>query len=249
MGNKDGGTALDELIPLVLRRNPHFALSALLFCGGILGLACGVPAIAGALFGAGATMLGGWISLINTQQANAAEKSRRESDAKRYLTPELFRVVTRLLFVHQRALANYTCAALGHKMPKDEKIDFQPIMSILYPNAPQFHNLPGDDAVALVELYDSLYVLTGTVSDWHDRASQPPINIFNAVLHGVDQSLKQAKTCVERFDIDHLYPAKHASVETISHQIDVALTKSNQARENHIKHFEAEQKKTQHPKS
>ncbi len=194
-------------------------------------------------------MLGGWITLINTQQASAAEKSRRESDAKRYLTPELFRVITRLLFVHQRALANYTCAAWGHEMPKDEKVDFQPIMPVLYPNAPQFHNLPGDDAVALVEFYDSLHVLIGTVTDWHGRPSQLPVNVFNAILHGVDQSLKLAKTCVGRFDIDHVYPAKHASVGTISHQIDVALTKSNQARENHINHFEAEQKKTQHPKS
>ncbi|PYE22863.1 hypothetical protein C7410_109159 [Paraburkholderia silvatlantica] len=239
---------MDELIPRALRRNPHLALSALLFFGGILGLAYGVPAIAGALFGAGATMLGGWITLTNTQQASAAEKSRRESDAKRYLTPELFRVITRLLYVHQRAIANYSCAALGHEMPKDEKVDFQPIMPVLYPDAPQFHNLPGDDAVALVELYDSLHVLSGTVTDWYGRPSTLPVQIFHAILHGVDQSLKQAQPCVPRFDIDKLYPPKHASEGTISQRIAVALQHSDKARENHIKHFEEQQKNVQEPK-
>jgi hypothetical protein len=195
---------LDELIPFALRNNPHLALSALLFSGGVLGLSYGVPAIAGALFGAGATMLGGWITLVNAQRVSAAEKSRRESDAKRYLTPELFRTITRLLFVHQRALANFSCAAFGHEMPKDEKVDFQPIMPVLYPNAPQFLNLPGDDAVALVELYDSLHVLSGTVTDWYGRPHQLPINIFNAILHGVDESLRQAQPCVKLFDNDQV---------------------------------------------
>jgi hypothetical protein len=190
-------------------------------------------------------MLGGWITLTNTKQASAAEKSRREADAKLYLTPELFRVIKRLLYVHQRALANFSCAAFGHEMPKDEKVDFQPIMPILYPSAPQFHNLCGDDAIALVELYDSLHVLAGTVADWYGRPSQLPVNIFNAILHGVDTSLEHAQTCVKRFDIDQLYPAKHASVGSIAHQIDVARQQSNQARENHIQHFEAQQKNAQ----
>ncbi|MEM5314356.1 hypothetical protein [Paraburkholderia sp. JHI869] len=225
---------MDELIPCevrnFVRRSPQLALSGGLFFGGILGLAYNVPAIAGSLFGAGATMLGAWIVLWNTQRASAEEKALRETEAKRYLTPELSRVVTRLLFVHQRALAN---------------IDFLPIMPVLYPSAPQFHNLRGDDAIALVELYDSLHVLVSTVTDWHGRESQQAINIFNVILHAVEQSMKQAQICVERFDFDDIYPTQHAAVGPISQRLATALKQSDQARENHNKRLEAEKNNVQ----
>lgn len=71
---------MDELKPDLqevweyLRRNPHLAISGALFLGGILALVCGLPAITGALFAAGATMLGGWVTLINGQRSSAIEK-------------------------------------------------------------------------------------------------------------------------------------------------------------------------------
>lgn len=238
---------MDELKPdlrafwELFRRNPQLALSGALFFAGILGLAFGVPAIAGAMFGAGATMLGGWITTNNTQRASAAQKVERETNAKRYLIPELLRLIDKVIHIHQRALANYSSAVGGHALPNDIQADFEPFMPVLYPTAPQFHDLTGDDAVSLVEFYDSLHALDTLVKQWYDRPDQLKTNIFNVILHAVDQSLEKARVCVERFNIDVLYPAKHESVGPTSQKIERALSQSGQAREGHIKRFNEKQ--------
>lgn len=246
---------MDELKPDLsnvwdyLRRNPHLALSAALFLAGIFGLAFGVPAIAGALFGAGAALLGGWITLMNTQRTSSAEKARRESDAKRYLTPELKRVIDRLLFIHQRALANYSVATMDQVQPNDIQADFFPYMPVLYPNAPQFHDLTADDAVSLIGFYDSLYDLEMMVKDWYGRPTQLQVNIFTVMLTKVDRALEMAQICVIRFEIDTLYPAKHESVGTPSKQVDRCLSQSKRARDVHIERFNAQQAEEQRKKT
>lgn len=246
---------MDELKPDIsealdyLQRNPHLVLSAALFLAGIFGLISGIPAIAGALFGAGAALLGAWITLTTTQRASATEKARRESDAKRYLTPELKRVIDRLLFIHQRALANYSTAAMEQVQPNDIQADFFPYMPVLYPNAPQFHDLTGDDAVSLIGFYDSLYDLEMMVKDWYGRPTQLQVNIFNVILAKVDFGLQMAQTCVTRFGIDTLYPAKHESVGPPSKQIDRCLSQSKRARESHIARFNVQQEEEQRKKA
>ena len=242
---------MDELKPDLtevwgyLRRNPHLALSTALFLAGILSLAFGISAIAGALFGAGAALLGGWITLSNTERAGATEKTRRESDAKRYLTPELKRVIDRLLFIHQRALANFSTASMNFADPKDIQSDFFPHMPVLYPNAPQFHDLSGDDAVSLIAFYDSLHNLEMTVKDWYGRPNQLPVNIYNVILANVDRGLEMAQICVARFGIDALYPAKHEWLGPPSKQIERCLSQSTEAQENHINRFNERQAEKQ----
>ncbi|WP_460901088.1 hypothetical protein [Paraburkholderia jirisanensis] len=158
-------------------------------------------------------------------------------------------MIDRLLFIHQRALANHSSAATDQALPSDVQADFIPFMPVLYPNAPQFHNLSGDDAVALVGLYDSLHELQSSVTDWYDRPTQLKVNIFNVMLHDVDQSLKLAQICVTRFDIDVLYPAKHETVGTTSARIERCLGQSANARENHIKRFNEQQQEEQRQKN
>lgn len=182
-------------------------------------------------------MLGGWITANNAQRANAAQKAERELNAKRFLTPELMRLIDKILHVHQRALANYSSAAWGHALPNDIQVDFVPFMPVLYPSAPQFHDLPGDDAVVLVEFYDSLHAVDTLVKHWYDRPEQLKVNIFNVILHAVDRSLEKANACVVPFNIDALYPAKNESVGPTSHRIERALCQSDNARESHIKRF------------
>jgi hypothetical protein len=246
---------MDELKPdfqevwETLRRNPQLALSSALFFGGILGLAFGVPAIAGALFGAGATMLGAWITSNNLQRSSAAEKAARESSAKRFLTPELKRVIDKVLHIHQRALVNYSSAAADRELPGDIQADFVPFMPVLYPNAPQVHHLTGDDAVALVEFYDSLHALDKLVGHWYDRPGQKKVNIYNVILHDADRSLALAQACVPRFDIDTLYPAKHESVGPTSRQIERALSDSTKAHALHIKRFNEKQEEEKRTKT
>ena len=194
-------------------------------------------------------MLGGWITSTNTQRANAAQKAGREANAKRYLTPELMRLIDKVLHIHQRALANYSSAAGDHPLPSDIQMDFVPFMPVLYPSAPQFHDLAGDDAVALVEFYDSLHHLNTLVKQWYDRPEQAKVNIFNVILHTVDQSLQKAKVCVVRFDIDMGYPAKHESVGTVSQRIERALSQSQRLREIHIKRFNEKQQEEDRQKA
>jgi hypothetical protein len=150
-----------------------------------------------------------------------------------------------LLFIHQRALANYSTAAMDRVQLNDMQADFFPYMPVLYPNAPQFHNLTGDDAVSLVGFYDSLYDLEMMVKDWYGRPTQLRVNIFNVILAKVDRALAMAQICVARFEIDTLYPAKHESVGTPSKQIDRCLSQSERTHEVHIKRFNAQQAEEQ----
>lgn len=73
------------LIGSYFRKNPHMVLAALLFMIGILFLSTKVSMISGALFGAGASLLGAWITELNKRRTDTEDKARRESDAHRYL--------------------------------------------------------------------------------------------------------------------------------------------------------------------
>lgn len=138
---------------------------------------------------------------------------------------------------------------MGHVPPSDIQADFIPHMPVLYPNAPQFHDLTGDDAIALVSFYDSLHGIDRLVNDWYDRPAQQKDNIFNVILYNVDQGLKNAQICVTRFEIDALYPARNEVVGVPSQQIERALSQSHKARDLHIKRFNEMQQEEQRQKS
>jgi hypothetical protein len=138
---------------------------------------------------------------------------------------------------------------MGHVPASDFQADFIPHMPVLYPNAPQFHDLTGDDAIALVSFYESLHGLDRLVNDWYDRPTRQKVNIFNVILHNVDQGLEKAQICVTRFEIDAQYPAKHEWVGPPSKQIERALSQSANARELHIKRFNEKQQDEQRQKA
>ncbi|WP_028219514.1 hypothetical protein [Paraburkholderia oxyphila] len=121
-------------------------------------------------------------------------------------------------------------------------------MPVLYPNAPQFHDLTGDDAVALVSFYDSLHGIDRLVNDWYDRPTQQKDNIFNVILYNVDQGLQNAQICVTRFEIDALYPARKEVAGVPSKQIERALSQSDKARDLHIRRFNEIQQEEQRQK-
>ncbi|MCW0098806.1 hypothetical protein OIV54_32355, partial [Burkholderia pseudomallei] len=157
--------------------------------------------ISGALFGAGASLLGAWINELNTRRSKAEEKKRSEADARRYFAAELNRIIMRVLYIHERACPNYMAAVneyieVENKFkPNDLQGDFLPEMPVLYPSAPQFRELSGDDATALIAFYDSLHALDGFVTNWWQREGQLPVNIFNQVLHLSERSLALAVVC------------------------------------------------------
>jgi hypothetical protein len=198
---------MDEISPRLrstwnyVRKNPHMGLAALLFVIGVVALPTKLAIISGALFGAGASLLGAWINELNTRRSRSEEKERDEVDARRCLAAELNRTIERVLYIHSCAIPNFICASTENGIkPNDLQEDFLPEMPVLYPNAPQFRDLPGDDATSLIAFYDSLHALDSFVNGWWEREGQLPLNIFNQILHHTKKSLALALVCLPRRD-------------------------------------------------
>ncbi len=224
--------------------NSHLVLAALLFAAGIEFLRTNLAMISGAMFGAGASLLGAWINELTKKRSDAEEKARREVDSRRYLAPELNRTIERVLYIHGRATANFISASVEHIKPSDSvkpndlREDFLPYMPVLYPNTPQFRDLSGDDATALISFYDSLHELDKFVNDWWKRDGQLPVNIFNGLLMLANNSMELAETCIQRFELEKFYPPKYESWGTLSSRIERSKKSANQAHEAHMARHE-----------
>jgi hypothetical protein len=232
---------MDEFGPFLkpawhfVRKNPHMGLATLLFAVGIVALPTKLAIISGALFGAGASLLGAWINELNARRSKAEEKARNEADARRYFAAELNRTIQRVLYIHDRACPNYMAAvaeyisapAESRVKPGDLQADFLPEMPVLYPTAPKFHELSGDDATALIAFYDSLHALDSLVTNWWDREGQLPgaqMNFFNQILHLSKTSLTLALVCIQRFDLETLCPPPYEAWGTLTSRIDRSLS-------------------------
>lgn len=224
--------------------NPHLSLASTLFAGGVLTGIGGYATFAGALFGAGASLLGAGITEFNVRRSKQEEKLRKQLEARRYFSPELKRVVERVLFIHQRACSNFSCASVDDgNMPNDLQKDFLPIHPILYPSAPAFNDLPPEDASSLIEFYDSLNELEHVVQDWWEREGQLPVNIFVAILHDASRSVKLALVCLEQFEIDKNFPPPYESWGALSSRLQRTLDIAERAMTAHLKRFEERQTK------
>jgi len=80
---------------IYLRQNPHLALSFCLFSFGSALINTKASMVAGALYGAGASLLGAWVTEFNTKRSREQDRLKQESDAKRHLAPELKRIIER----------------------------------------------------------------------------------------------------------------------------------------------------------
>jgi len=177
---------------------------------------------------------------IQPSAAGETETSQRQSEARRCLAPELSRSIERVLYIHDRARVNFTCAWADNGIkPNDRKEDFIPYWPVLYPTAPQVRDLAGDDAAALVAFYDSLHSLADFVNDWWEREGQMLGNIFNMILHHADKSLKLALICVEKFELEKLRPPLYQVWGTISSRIERSMAAAEEARKHHLAKFEA----------
>lgn len=233
-----------------IRKNPHMGLAALLFLMGIVALPTKLAIISGALFGAGASLLGAWINELNARRSRAEENARTEADARRYFAAELNRTVEQVLYIHERACPNYMAAVNEYISventikPNDLQADFLPEMPVLYPSAPQFRELSGDDATALIAFYDSLQALNSFVTNWWQREGQLPVNIFNQILYLSERSLTLALVCIQRFNLEKLYPPPYEAWGTLTYRIERSLSSAKEVREKHIARIEAHHKRS-----
>jgi len=92
---------------------------------------------------------------------------------------------------------------------------------------------------ALIAFYDSLHSLADFVNDWWEREGQLPVSIFNMILHHAHTSLELALVCVEKFDLETLYPPPYEAWGTISFRIERSLAAEAEARKHHITRYEA----------
>lgn len=220
----------------VVQKNPHMWLSALLFIAGIISLNTNFQMIAGALFGAGASLLGSWVTELNNRRMTTEDKAKREAEARQYLAPELNRTIERVLYIHSRSIPNFTSASVGHSIkPNDLQEDFLPYMPVLYPNAPQFRDLSGADATVLIAFYDSLHTLEKFVSDWWARDGQLPVNIFNMIMKHATDSLVHADLCIKQFELEKHFPPQYESWGTLSSRIERSKKIAAESLECHIK--------------
>lgn len=242
-------------ILIFFRTNPHLGPSILLFAlGMIFLLTLTFSAVAGALFGAGASLLGAWISDFNLRKKEIESKKQKESDAEKYLTPELLRTVTRVLTIQERAIINYSSSARENNRSGvltyplnpdtqdalelgDKKEDFLPYLPLLYPNVPQFKDLGGSKAIKLIAYYDSLYDLEAFVKDWWKREGQVPSNIFNCISHQAERSLGLALECLTEFQIENSIQGLGHS-RNMSSRITSALEGAVKTREHALADFE-----------
>ncbi|MFH0785018.1 MAG: hypothetical protein V2B20_24100 [Pseudomonadota bacterium] len=232
-----------------VRKNSHMGLAVLLFMIGIVFLFTKISIISGALFGAGASLLGAWVTELNNRHSNAVDKERRESDARRYLAPELNRTIERVLYIHKRANVNFSCASVEQDKPNDSKEDFIPYMPILYPSVPQVGDLTSDDATAIIAFYDSLHVLDKFVTDWWEREGQLTVNIFNMILTSADESLVLAEACIQKFELEKLHPPKYESWGTLSSRIECSKESARKTREHHMARFDTKNTKPSQQKA
>jgi hypothetical protein len=223
-----------------LRERPQLTVAGILVGGGIFALSSQVPALAGALFGAGATLLGTWLTAFNDRRTAIEEKSRRQSEARQYLAPELHRSILRVLYIHERANVNFGAASTAAEIrPNDLKEDFAPHWPTLYPNAPQVHQLAEGDATALIRFYDSLHTLDEFVKEWWGREGQQEVNIFIVIRNTAGESLKLALSCVGQFGLEQLYPPRAAGIATLTSRIEQTLSMADKSTEQHIARFNA----------
>lgn len=252
------GAKVKELLQnaqFFFRTNPHLGPSIFLFCLGVLFLSTTkYTAASGALFGAGASLLGAWISDFNSRKKDEASKQVKEVEAVSYLSPELIRTIKRLIYIQHRAIVNYSMNASennnriklggslseGHIEPValgDQKEDFLPYLPLLYPQAPQLQHLSGKKAVTLVLYYDSLFELEMFVKDWWKREGQLASNIFNNISHQSEKSLKLASDCIIEFGIEQK-DNNNIDDNSLLVQISKSLESAIKTRERCYKDFE-----------
>ena len=228
-----------------MKKNPQLFLASCLATGGILTVFF-VPPLGGALVGAGASLLGAWMTEWNKKNSADIEKTSKQAEARQYLVPELTRTIERVIYIHSRAIPNFITASTQTKQEMkgfkaealttgDLREDFIPFHPVLYPNSERFRDLPGADAVALVAFYDSLHSLNNLVVDWWQRPGQLSVNVFNSILHKTDDSLRLALACIGRWDSAHT-PSN--SLGALTSKIEATMSHAVQAREAHIKRFE-----------
>lgn len=207
---------------------PHLLLSVLLFISGAAVAFTSLPTLAGALIGGGASLLGAWISDLNSKRQQTEKRKTQETDAINYARPELYRTIEKLLHVHSRALVNYNIWFYVEVDKRtdlitetgDTQVDFIPFLPVLYPNFENLKHLPSAEFFSLIRFYDSLYELKESTSNYWEREGQLKTNIYNGILQNAHRSLIFSLECLDIFELDESIPPRYSGWKPLRARIE-----------------------------
>ena len=126
-----------------------------------------------------------------------------------FFSPELARIFRRQIAVLDRITANFICASTKQPLPGDSWASLKPSRPVLYPDAPQFRELPAPDATLLVAFYDSLQGIADTLDSYIDRWPTTDVNAWNGLMHQAQNSLSLGEEAIKVFCADE--PSNEAS--------------------------------------
>lgn len=220
-------------IRLRVGRQPHLLAATVVFLLGLAAILSGFPTrlssttLAGALFGAAASFIGAWVSERNRAIAEQRAKARQMEMARNYFSPELARAIRRHVWILDRLVANFSMTSMDKLMPQTEPWEaFRPMRPVLFPSAPMFRELSDEDAVALIDFYDSLQGVAETIDGWTATAVPQEVNSWNMLMQSVCGGLRLAALAVERFcpdrQFDPILPASGTLIQRIAQATDGA---------------------------
>ena len=167
-------------------------------------------------------------------EMKASPQAKTEAPPYDYFGPELARIFRRQIAVLDRTTANVICASTKQPLPGDSWASLKPAHPILYPDAPQFRELPAPDATLLVEFYDSLQGITDTLDSYIDRWPTTDVNAWNGLMHQIRNSLVLGEKAVQVFCLDAPFNEASPASGSILNQYQRAMSGAEKAFKAHL---------------
>jgi class 3 adenylate cyclase len=173
-----------------------------------------------------------WSIVADTDEADASLAAETEPSpeercaeaARRYFVPELARVIRQQIYILGRVVPNFITASVDKPGPGDRWTSLKPALPTLYPRAPEFANLPAEDATLLNEFYSLVQEVADTVDSWINNQPPPPtVNAWNFLMQKVRHCLRTGKLAAARFCPDREFDATMPAGGTLIARIDSAI--------------------------
>lgn len=167
-------------------------------------------------------------------QTDSAPKAKREAPPYDFFAPELARIFRRQIAVLDRVTANFICASSKQPLPGDSWASLKPSRPVLYPDAPQFRELPAADATSLVAFYDSLQGITETLDSYISQWPTTDVNAWNGLMHQVRNSLGLGEKAIAVFCAEKPFNDASPASGTMLHQYQRAMSGAERAFKAHL---------------
>jgi len=225
----------------ILKQSQNLLIAVIVFILGFLAILANYPTLegsatlAGALFGSGAAFIGAWVTERNRAVTEKIAEERRMTAARAYFAPELARIIAQQIHILGRLVPNFIMASVGKPMPQVETWEaFKPQQPILYPAAAQFRDLSAEDAISLINFYDSVHGISETLNKWIETMQPQEVNAWNGLMQTVQNNLSVGEIAVRRFCPDRQLSPIMPSSGTLIQNIERTASIMQQALDAHM---------------